>query len=149
KNNRCRCRTSVFFDFLPAIFVSPVDPSCKSTILGKGTAERHAFRPREPCSSYNRRKGAGARLTDFSFRECGMKHPFLSIFCGLGLALSFAGDGTHAAEKPAVDPVAQAAAALYDGIHTETLPNGLRVYFKPIPSFPVVTTMVAYKVGSA
>ena len=34
-------------------------------------------------------------------------------------------------------------------IRTETLPNGLRVYLLPIPGSPVVTTMVAYKVGSA
>jgi zinc protease len=47
------------------------------------------------------------------------------------------------------NPALQAAAALYDGIRTETLPNGLRVYLKPIPGSPVVTTMVAYKVGSA
>src|SRR5262249_10261061 len=52
--------------------------------------------------------------------------------------------------EPANDnPVLKAAAALYDGIRTETLPNGLRVYLKPIPGSPVVTTMVAYKVGSA
>ena len=43
----------------------------------------------------------------------------------------------------------QAAAALYEGIRTQTLPNGLRVYLKPIPGAPVVTSMVAYKVGSA
>jgi zinc protease len=42
----------------------------------------------------------------------------------------------------------QAAAALYDDIRTETLPNGLRVCLKPVPDSPVVTTMVAYKVGS-
>jgi zinc protease len=47
------------------------------------------------------------------------------------------------------DPFVQAAAALYDGIRTETLPNGLHVYLKPVPDSPVVTTMVAYKVGSA
>jgi zinc protease len=41
------------------------------------------------------------------------------------------------------------AAALYDGIRTHTLANGLRVYLKPVPRAPVVTTMVAYKVGSA
>ncbi len=41
------------------------------------------------------------------------------------------------------------AAALYEGIRTETLDNGLRVYLKPVPGTPVVTTMVAYKVGSA
>lgn len=47
------------------------------------------------------------------------------------------------------DPVLRAAAALYDGIRTVTLPNGLRVYLKPIPDSPIVTTKVAYKVGSA
>jgi zinc protease len=43
----------------------------------------------------------------------------------------------------------QATSAFFDGIRTETLANGLKVYLKPIPSSPVVTTMVAYKVGSA
>jgi zinc protease len=43
----------------------------------------------------------------------------------------------------------KAATSLYDGIRVETLPNGLKVYLKPIPGSPVVTTMVAYKVGSA
>jgi zinc protease len=43
----------------------------------------------------------------------------------------------------------KAAAALYDGIRVETLANGLKVYLKPVPGSPVVTTMVAYKVGSA
>jgi zinc protease len=47
------------------------------------------------------------------------------------------------------DPALKAAAAFYDGVRTETLPNGLRVFLKPIPGFPVVTTMVAYKAGSA
>src|SRR5438105_2292932 len=47
------------------------------------------------------------------------------------------------------DPALKAAAAFYEGIRTETLPNGLRVYLKPIPGAPVVTTMTAYKVGSA
>jgi zinc protease len=47
------------------------------------------------------------------------------------------------------DAAYRAAAALYEGIRTETLPNGLHVYLKPIPSSPVVTTMVAYKVGSS
>src|SRR5438132_2192648 len=46
-------------------------------------------------------------------------------------------------------PAVQAAAALYDGIRTETLSNGLQIYLKPVPGSPVVTTMVAYKVGSA
>jgi zinc protease len=54
-------------------------------------------------------------------------------------------DETKAAEQAAL----QAASALYEGIRTETLPNGLRVYMKPVPSAPTVTTMVAYKVGSS
>src|SRR4051812_18665572 len=41
--------------------------------------------------------------------------------------------------------VAKAAAALYEGIRTQTLPNGLRVFLKPISGSPVVTSMVAYK----
>jgi zinc protease len=47
------------------------------------------------------------------------------------------------------DPALKAASALYENIRTETLPNGLRVFLKPVPGAPVVTTMVAYKVGSA
>jgi zinc protease len=50
---------------------------------------------------------------------------------------------------PLDDPALKAAAAFYEGIRTETLPNGLRVFLKPIPGAPIVTTMVAYKVGSA
>jgi zinc protease len=53
------------------------------------------------------------------------------------------------AAEAADDAVRRAASALYEGIRTETLPNGLRVYLKPIPDCPVVTTMVAYKVGSS
>jgi zinc protease len=41
------------------------------------------------------------------------------------------------------------AAALYDGIRTSELPNGLRVFLKPIPTSTAVTTLVVYKVGSA
>jgi zinc protease len=41
------------------------------------------------------------------------------------------------------------AAALYEGIRTETLENGLRIFLKPVPGAAEVTTMVAYKVGSA
>ena len=50
------------------------------------------------------------------------------------------------------DPTAgllKTAGKLYDGVTVETLPNGLRVYLKPIPGSATVTTMVAYKVGSA
>jgi zinc protease len=55
--------------------------------------------------------------------------------------------GTGAPGSP--DPALKAATAFYEGIRTETLPNGLRVFLKPVPGAPVVTTMVAYKVGSA
>src|SRR5205823_10118358 len=41
------------------------------------------------------------------------------------------------------------AAALYEGVRSEVLDNGLRVFLKPVPGAPVVTTMVAYKVGSS
>jgi zinc protease len=47
------------------------------------------------------------------------------------------------------DPALRAAASLYADVRTETLPNGLRVFLKPIPGAPTVTTMVVYKVGSA
>src|SRR5208283_2180109 len=72
--------------------------------------------------------------------------PLLSL-----LAEPQLGEGLAAAEadKAASEAVAKAAAALYDGIRTETLPNGLRVYLKPVPGSPVITTMVAYKVGSS
>ncbi|HJT77727.1 MAG TPA: pitrilysin family protein, partial [Gemmataceae bacterium] len=52
-------------------------------------------------------------------------------------------------DKKKEDPALRAAAALYEGVRTEVLPNGLHVYLKPIKDSPVVTTMVAYKVGSS
>jgi zinc protease len=55
------------------------------------------------------------------------------------------------AESPDADAqlALRTAGALYDGIRTATLDNGLRVYLKAIPGAPSVTTMVAYRVGSA
>lgn len=53
------------------------------------------------------------------------------------------------APAPTGDASDRAAAALYEGIQVHTLENGLRVYLKPVPSSPVVTVMVAYKVGSS
>ncbi len=54
------------------------------------------------------------------------------------------------AEPASADAVrARAVAALYDGVREETLPNGLRIYLKPIPEAPTVTIMTVYKVGSA
>jgi zinc protease len=49
---------------------------------------------------------------------------------------------------PMNDPITQAAAAFYDGVRIETLPNGLQVVLKPIPGAATVTTKVAYRVGA-
>lgn len=48
----------------------------------------------------------------------------------------------------AQNPALKSAVAMYDGIRAETLPNGLRVYLKPIPGSGIVTTMVPYRVGA-
>lgn len=45
--------------------------------------------------------------------------------------------------------VERALASLYGDIITHTLPNGLRVYLKPVPGSPIVSVQVAYHVGSA
>lgn len=66
--------------------------------------------------------------------------------CGLPVGIPDQARGQATSDASAA---LRAAAALYEGIRTETLANGLRVYLKPIPGSPVVTTMVAYKVGSA
>ena len=48
-----------------------------------------------------------------------------------------------------LDPaLVNAASAPLSAVQSHTLPNGLRVYLLPVPSAPVVTTMVAYKVGA-
>jgi zinc protease len=70
----------------------------------------------------------------------------------VGLArLAVAGPRADEPAPPADAAAAalQAATALYDGVRTATLENGLRVYLKAIPESPVVTTMLAYNVGSA
>src|SRR5262245_60850618 len=69
--------------------------------------------------------------------------PALAVL--LLVALAYPAPAAEGADNPAL----KAAAALYEGIRTETLPNGLRVYLKPVPGSPLVTTMVAYKVGSS
>jgi zinc protease len=53
-----------------------------------------------------------------------------------------------AADEPK-DKLLATAQSLYDGVRTETLPNGLRVFLKPVPGSPIVTTKVAFKVGAA
>src|SRR5947208_482009 len=76
---------------------------------------------------------------------------FLSILSLGALALAYR-DGLRGADAPPADDTRLAlrsAAAFYEGIRAEALDNGLRVYLKPVKGAPVVTTMVAYKVGSA
>lgn len=57
---------------------------------------------------------------------------------------------THiaAAEDPLDPTLRRAVDSLFGDIRTETLPNGLKIYLKVVPSSPLVTTMVAYRTGS-
>ncbi len=82
----------------------------------------------------------------------------LSAFCFIGIGTSAhvrvlgADDPKVAAAKAEADQAAalQSAKSLYEGITFKELPtNGLKVYLKPVPNSPLVTVMVAYKVGSA
>jgi zinc protease len=55
------------------------------------------------------------------------------------------------AQPPAADPDAElvkTAQGLFKDLKTVTLENGLRVYLLPVKGAPVVTTMVAYRVGA-
>jgi zinc protease len=73
---------------------------------------------------------------------------YCCVLTAIFWALVLAGSGRPADTSPQ-DAALKVAAALYEGIRTETLPNGLSVYLKPVPGSQVVSTMVAYKVGSA
>ncbi|CAN5599066.1 pitrilysin family protein [soil metagenome] len=68
----------------------------------------------------------------------------------LAVALALLTVPLFAAEPVApLDPKLIATAkSIFKDIRTETLPNGLAVYMLPVPGAPVVTTMVAYKVGA-
>src|SRR5260370_4887236 len=70
----------------------------------------------------------------------------ICVLAGYGV-ISAHGDEPSRAKADA-NIAAKSVAQLYDGIRTETLPNGLKIYLRPIPESPVVTLMVAYKVGS-
>ena len=74
-----------------------------------------------------------------------MRCPFLALW--IVAAVSSVAQTAEPVKASNVD-LFKTATSLYDGIRVETLGNGLKVYLKPIPSAPVVTTMVAYKVGS-
>jgi zinc protease len=81
-----------------------------------------------------------------------LRRPALSLPYALLTAALFAplpAPAAEAAKGGDTKLALQTAAALYDGIRVEVLPNGLRVYLKPIPTSAAVTTMVVYKVGSA
>ncbi|MFO0800449.1 MAG: pitrilysin family protein [Gemmataceae bacterium] len=69
------------------------------------------------------------------------------------VAAALLGSPAAAADPPAraaADAaLARTAAAMLGGARTVSLPNGLRVYLYPIANSPLVTTMVAYRVGSA
>ncbi len=59
---------------------------------------------------------------------------------------------TQAESPPVADPIPgllATAKAQFQDIQVETLPNGLKIYLLPVKGAPVVTTMVAYKVGAA
>ena len=71
-------------------------------------------------------------------------------FC-LAFAVLFA-IPTRAESPPVTDPIPgllATAKAQFQDIQVETLPNGLKIYLLPVKGAPVVTTMVAYKVGAA
>jgi zinc protease len=69
---------------------------------------------------------------------------WLVLLGAFGLCLS----ALRAADDPKTT-APDSALHLYDDVRTETLSNGLRIFLKPIPQSPVVTTMVVYKVGSS
>ncbi len=74
---------------------------------------------------------------------------YSSLIVLLSLTMLSLGLSARANDAKSDDHALKAASAIYDGIREVTLDNGLKVYLKPIPGAPVVTTMVAYKVGSA
>ena len=77
-----------------------------------------------------------------------MRKQFAAFIICLGYGVISAHGDEPSRAKADANIAAKSVAQLYDGIRTETLPNGLKVYLRPIPESPVVTLMVAYKVGS-
>jgi len=84
-----------------------------------------------------------------------MKAKWIGRFLAIIAAMEFYGaismrSSAFADERASADANAasKSVAQLYDGIRTDTLPNGLKVYLRPLPESPTVTVMVAYKVGS-
>ena len=93
---------------------------------------------------------AHARRFDFGNFHCWgfVALVTMSLVYGLSSAARAADDKATAADKTTAAAI-KAANSLYDNVRTEVLPNGLHIYLNPVPSSPVVTTMVAYRVGSS
>src|SRR4051794_31819158 len=67
----------------------------------------------------------------------------------LALVLPLAVPATARAADPKADAeLVRTAQTMFKDLRTTRLPNGLRVYLLPVKGAPVVTTMVAYRVGS-
>src|SRR5258708_3275625 len=63
-------------------------------------------------------------------------------------ALFAAPAGVSAADPKADAELARTAQGMFKDLRPTTLENGLRVYLLPVKNSPVVTTMVAYRVGA-
>jgi zinc protease len=94
--------------------------------------------------------GRWRRLDNCIYRGIVMRTSVLPVACSVA-CLGFLSVAARAADTVgSSEQVArQAAKSLYSDVREHVLPNGLRVYLKPVPSSPVVSIMVAYKVGSA
>ncbi|HXD85306.1 MAG TPA: pitrilysin family protein [Urbifossiella sp.] len=67
----------------------------------------------------------------------------LSLVCSRGMSAE------PASRAQADADLARTAQGMFADLKTTTLDNGLRVYLLPVKNAPTVTTMVAYRVGSA
>ena len=73
----------------------------------------------------------------------------MSFRLNLALAALLAASPVALAADPKADAeLARTAQNVFKSLRTETLPNGLRVYLLPVKGSPVVSTLVAYRVGS-
>src|SRR5262245_30079510 len=64
------------------------------------------------------------------------------------LALVLSPPAARAADPKSDAELVKTAQAVFNDLRTTTLDNGLRVYLLPVKGSPIVTVMVAYKVGS-
>src|SRR3954470_15492294 len=77
--------------------------------------------------------------------------PFLLLAAAMAAALSPAFRTNAApppATSPATPPAAPATSAVGQKYEVETLPNGLRVIYAPMPTSPTTHVRVLYHVGS-